>query len=175
MDLRGLAALSSRILLLLSDAENIGENGLELFSVSRICERRGEHGRARKLYEKSIAAFLPTETERAARRSLARLAKREGDFDLACELWKNAVGNLRHGYEAYEHLAIYYEHKARNPEQARQIVLRAIDELRRANQAGDIAPGAYHEIRARFDHRMERLERRNRRPLLDTLAMQAQA
>jgi len=31
MDLRGLAALSSRILSLLSDAENIGENGLELF------------------------------------------------------------------------------------------------------------------------------------------------
>ena len=175
MDLRGLAALSSRILSLLSDAENIGENGLELFGVSRICEKRGEHGRARKLYEKSIATFLPTETDRAARRSLARLAKREGDFDLACELWKDALGNSRHGYEAYELLAIYYEHKARAPEQARQIVLRAIDELRRANQAGDIAPSAYREIKARFDHRMERLERRNRRPLLDALVMQAQA
>jgi len=175
MDLRGLAALSSRILSLLSDAENIGENGLELFGVSRICEKRGEHGRARKLYEKSIATFLPAETDRAARRSLARLAKREGDFDLACGLWKDALENSRHGYEAYEQLAIYYEHKARNPEQARQIVLRAIDELRRATQVGDIAPGAYREIKARFDHRMERLERRNRRPLLDALAMQAQA
>jgi hypothetical protein len=175
MDLRGLAALSSRILSLLSDAENIGENGLELFGVSRICEKRGAHTRARKLYEKSIAAFLPAETDRAARRSLARLAKQEGDFDLACELWKDALENSRHGYEAYEQLAIYYEHKARDLEQARQIVLRAIDELRRANQVGDIAPGAYREIRARFDHRMERLERRNRRPLLDALAMQAQA
>ena len=169
MDLRGLAALSSRILSLLSDAENIGENGLELFGVSRICEKRGEHSRARKLYEKSIAAFLPAKTDRAARRSLARLAKQEGDFDLACELWKDALENSRHGYEAYEQLAIYYEHKARDLEQARQIVLRAIDELRRANQVGDIAPGAYREIRARFDHRMERLERRNRRPLLDGL------
>jgi hypothetical protein len=83
--------------------------------------------------------------------------------------------NKRRWYEAYEQLAIYYEHKARDPEQARQIVLRAIDELRRANQASDIAPGAYREIKARFDHRMERLERRNRRPLLDALAMQAQA
>ena len=75
MDLRGLAALSTRILSLLSDAENLGQDGLELFGVSRICEKRGEHTRARNLYEKSIASFLPTETDVVARHSLARLAK----------------------------------------------------------------------------------------------------
>ena len=175
MDLRGLAALSSRILSLLNDAENLGQDGLELFGVSRICEKRGEHTRARKLYEKSIASFLPTETDRDARRSLARLAKLEGDFDLACELWKDAVGNSRHGYEAYEQLAMYYEHNARNPEQARQVVLQAINELRRANQVGDITPGAYREFKVKFDRRLERLERKSRRPLLDTLAMQTQS
>ncbi len=175
MDLRGLAALSSRILSLLNDAENLGQDGLELFGVSRICEKRGEHLRARKLYEKSIASFLPTETDRVARRSLARLAKREGDFDLACELWKDALGNSRHGYEAYEQLAMYYEHNARNPEQAQQVVLQAINELRRANQVGDITPGAYREFKVKFDRRLERLERKSRRPLLDTLATQTQS
>jgi uncharacterized protein len=175
MDLRGLAALSSRILSLLSDAENLGLDGLELFGVSRICEKRGEDTRARKLYEKSISSILPTETDRAARRSLARLAKREGDYDLACELWKNALGNTRHGYEAYEQLAIYYEHKARNPEQAQQVVRQALDELRGAIQVGDITPGAHREFKARFDRRMERLERKSRRPLLDALAIEAQA
>ena len=175
MDLRGLAALSNRILSLLTDAENLGQDGLELFGVSRICEKRGEHMRARKLYEKSIASFLPTETDRAARRSLARLAKREGDFALACELWKDALGNSRHGYEAYEQLAMYYEHNARNTEQARQVVLQAINELRRANQVGDITPGAYREFKVKFDRRLERLERMSRRPLLDTLAMQTQS
>jgi uncharacterized protein len=175
MDLRGLAALSSRILSLLSDAENLGQDGLELFGVSRICEKRGEHTRARSLYEKSIASILPSETDRAARRSLARLAKREGDFELACELWKEALGNSRHGYEAYEQLAIYYEHKVRNPDQARQIVQQALNELRRAIQVGDIAPGPYREIKARFDYRMERLERKSKRPLWDALALQPQA
>jgi hypothetical protein len=34
--------------------------------------------------------------------AVARLAKREGDFELACELWKEALGNSSHGYEAYE-------------------------------------------------------------------------
>jgi uncharacterized protein len=175
MDLRGLAALSNRILSLLSDAENLGQDGFELFGVSRICDKRGERTRARKLYEKSIAAVLPTETDRAARRSLARLAKRDGDFELACDLWNGALGNSRQGYEAYEQLAIYYEHKARDPEQALQVVRKAVDELRRAIQIGDIAPGAYREIKARFDRRVVRLERKNHRPLLDALAIQAQA
>jgi uncharacterized protein len=175
MDLRGLAALSSRILSLLSDAENLGRDGLELFGVSRICEKRGEQTRARNLYEKSIASILPTETDKVARRSLARLAKRQGDFDLACELWKDAIGNSRHGYDAYEQLAIYYEHKARDTEQARQIVQQALDELRRAIQVGDIAPGSYRETKARFDRRMERLDRKSGRPLLDGLRTQAQA
>ncbi len=175
LDLRGLAALSSRILSLLSDAENLGQDGLELFGVSRICEKRGEDTRARSLYEKSIASFLPIETDRVARRSLARLAKRQGDFELACELWKDAIGNSRHGYEAYEQLAIYYERKAREPEQAREIIKQALDELRRAIQAGEIAPGPYREIKAKFDHRMERLERKSKRPLLDGLATPAQA
>jgi tetratricopeptide (TPR) repeat protein len=175
MDLRGLAALSTRILSLLSDAENLGQDGLELFGVSRICEKRGEHTRARNLYEKSIASILPTETDRAARRSLARIAKRQGDFDLACELWKDALANSRRGYEAYEQLAIYYEHKARDPEQARQIVRQALDELRRAIQVGDIAPGPYREIKARFDNRLQRLERKSTRPLLEGLASRSEA
>jgi uncharacterized protein YprB with RNaseH-like and TPR domain len=167
MDLRGLAGLSSRILSLLSDAETQGQDGLELFGVSRICEKRGDAIRARKLYERSIASVLPIETDRAARRSLARLAKRDGDFAVACELWRNASGNSRQGYEAYEQLAIYHEHKARDPHQAREVVRQALDELRRANHAGAITPGAYREIRARFEHRMVRLERKSRGPLLD--------
>src|SRR3989441_41039 len=175
MDLRGLAALSSRILSLLSDGENVGQDGLELFGVSRICEKRGEHTRARNLYEKSIASFLPSETDRVARRSLARLAKRQGDFDLACELWKTALGNSRHGYDAYEQLAMYYEHEARETERAQRIVQQALDELSRAVQVGDIAPGPYREIKARFDRRMERLNRKHSRPLLAALMTQAPA
>jgi tetratricopeptide (TPR) repeat protein len=160
--------LSSRILSLFSDAENLGQDGLELFGVSRVCEKRGgKNTRARKLYEKSIASVLPSETDRAARRSLARLAKREGDVNLACDLWERALGNSRHGYEAYEQLAIYYEHNARNPEQVRQVVRRAIDELRRANQVGDIASSVYREIKARFDHRMARLERKARQTQME--------
>src|SRR5438105_1572247 len=83
--------------------------------------------------------------------------------------------NSRHGYEAYEQLAMFHERKALDPEQARQIVRQVLDELRRAIQVGDITPGPYREIKARFDQRMTRLERKSRRPLLDLLAMESRA
>jgi len=56
-----------------------------------------------------------------------------------------------------------------------QIVRQVLDELRRAIQVGDITPGAYREIKAKVDHRMERLERKSKKPLLDGLALRAQA
>src|SRR6202044_3327768 len=82
---RGLAGLASRIVAILAEPETLGvTDGLELFGVSRICERRGETARARKHYAQSLASTLPPDTDRAARRSLARLAKRERDFPSAC-------------------------------------------------------------------------------------------
>lgn len=169
MDLRGLALLSSRILSLLSDVENLGQDALELFGVSRICEKRREDIRARNLYEKSIASMLPAAIDRAARRSLAKLAKRQGDFELACHLWQGALENSRHGYEAYEQLAIYYESKARDCEKAIQVVEQALDQLRCAMETGDIALTAYREIKAKFHRRLERLGRKRRQPIFTAL------
>ncbi len=159
MDLRGLAGLSGRILALLGDEEVTSQDGLELYGVSRICERRGEVRRARKLYEHSIDAMLPVETDRAARAALARLAKRDGDLARALELWESTLGDSREGYEAYEQLAIYYEHRTREPRQALEIAREALAQLRRANQIGTIAAATYRRIKARFEHRLLRLER----------------
>src|SRR5277367_3633745 len=78
------------------------------------------------------------------------------DFD---SIWARFIAQVLPKFfivrnDAYEQLAMYYEHKAHDPEQARQIVRQALDELRRASQVGDIAPGPHREIKARFDHRM---------------------
>jgi len=167
MDLRGLAGLASRVLSLLGDAETHGQDALELFGVSRICERRGEADRARRLYERSIAFELPPETDRAARRSLARLAKRDGDFGLARQLWESMLGDSREGFEAYEQLAIYYERHAREPHRAAALARKALADLRRANRLGTIALGAYRQRRAQFEKRLARLERKAGRSLLD--------
>ena len=169
MDLRGLAALATRILSLLGNPESQGYDGLELFGVSRICERRGHAQRARKLYEQSIARELPRETDRAARSSLARLAKREGDLELARGLWEGILGSSREGLEAYEQLAIYYEHSAREPHRAAALTRTALLELRNASRIGTISSTGYRERRLRFEHRLARLERKTGRSLLDSV------
>jgi uncharacterized protein len=167
MDLRGLAALSARILSLLADPEVEGQDALELFGVSRMCERRGETLRARALYEKSLTGSLPLATSRAARSSLARLAKRDRDFPQACELWRSMLGNSPHGYEAYEQLAIYYEHHTGDLQTALATVEDALAELRLATTSGTISPGAYLETKRRFEHRLHRLARKSRRTCSD--------
>ena len=167
MDLRGLAALANRILSLLADPETHGKDALELFGVSRLCERRGQAGRAQKLYEQSLAAELPPPADRAARRSLARMARRDGNFTLAAELWESILGNSREGLEAYEQLAIYCERHARDAARAISISRRALTELRDASRLGLLTPGAYRQSRARWEHRLARLERKTKQPRLD--------
>ena len=97
-----------------------------------------------------------------------RSTNEHGDLARARELWESALGNSREGYEAYEQLAIYYEHEAREPRQALAIAREALAQLRHANQVGAIAAAAtYRKTKARFEHRLMRLERKACRTLLD--------
>jgi uncharacterized protein len=173
MDLRGLAALAARMLSLLADPQAHGHDGLELYGISRICERRGDSARARRHYAQSIARELPVEMDRAARNSLARLAKREGDFAVALELWEGMLGNSREGLDAYEQLAIYYEHRAREPSRAAAFAKKALGELRSANRLGLVEPAYYRASRKRFEQRLNRLERKALRALSAPLGFES--
>lgn len=173
MDLRGLAALAARVLSLLESPEAHGSDALELYGISRICERRGDASRARRHYAQSIAGELPVETDRSARSSLARLAKRDGDFALARQLWESMLGNSREGLEAYEQVAIYYEHRARQPHRAAALTKKALLELRNANRLGTIGTADYRERRRRFEQRLARLERKSSRGPIAPLKLES--
>ena len=67
------------------------------------------------------------------------------------------LGNSREGYEAYEKLAIYFEHARHQPLQALAIVREALAELRRAKETGMITPATYRRTKERFEHRRGRL------------------
>jgi len=160
MDLRGLAALASRVVSLLASPETHAQDGLEFFGLSRICERRGETVRARNLYARSIELDLPADASRFAKCSLARLAKRDGQFDLAIQLWESVLGASREGLEAFEQLAIHYERRARQLAGAAEISRRALAELRRANRLGLISPRVYRRRKVGFEMRLARLNRK---------------
>jgi uncharacterized protein YprB with RNaseH-like and TPR domain len=102
MDLRGLAAIAGRVLETLAgpqetdgaepNTESEAHESLDMYGLSRLLTQRGEHGRARKVCQDALAAGLPAEHDRAARRDLARFAKRAGDFPGAVELWESLIG-----------------------------------------------------------------------------------
>jgi phosphoserine phosphatase RsbU/P len=167
MDLRGLAGLAERVISLLADPTRGSRDGLELFGVSRICDRRGEAVRARELYAQSIASELPPDPARLARKALARLAKKNGEFPLACELWTQmaqdrTAGEIlsREGLDAYLELAIHSERRARNPHRAAILVREALAELRRARRLAAIAPAICLRYERRFEKRLTRLDRK---------------
>lgn len=176
MDLRGLAGLAARTLSLLAAPEAQGRDGFELFGVSRICERRGHETRARQLYKRSIASDLPPEAARTARKSLARLAKKDGDFSVACEMWSEILASSRaegpisrDALDAYEQLAIHLERRAGDARGAAVLVRQALAELRAASRMGYLAAALCGRYRNRFEKRLGRLERRIGRMLLDAI------
>jgi uncharacterized protein YprB with RNaseH-like and TPR domain len=166
MDLRGLAALAQKVFSLLAAPESAGGDALELYGISRLLDRRGSPARARGLYARALESGLPEAVDRAARRELAQLAKRERDFPLANSLWEDLLGDSREGLDAYEQLAIYYEHHARAPERAAGLAREALTELRKALRGGRIEPGRYRRMQARLEHRLARLTRKASHPLL---------
>ena len=58
MDLRGLAALATRLIALLTDPDAATGDALELYGLSRLIERRGSPEDARRLYERALAAAI---------------------------------------------------------------------------------------------------------------------
>ena len=241
MDLRGLAALAGRVFTLLAEPEAAGgqeTHALELYGLSRLLDRRGEPSKARLLYERALGAGLPTAVDRAARRELARLAKRERDFARAISLWEellddsfhrrvspapdfgkragaasrapiagvsvdgvilspprrtkdlsggilrpdwvgaqndthNSLDALEAALEAYEQLAIYYEHHAREHSRAAALTRQALAKLRTGLRAGGVEPGRYRRWQTRLAHRLARLTRKRDRPLLDLASAEA--
>ncbi|HXW55470.1 MAG TPA: ribonuclease H-like domain-containing protein [Candidatus Cybelea sp.] len=167
MDLRGLAGLAERIVRLLAEPASLSPDALELFGVSRICDRRGETARARELYARSMASELPPEPARLARKALARLAKKNRDFPLACQLWTELVGGRkgirpisREALAAYAELAIHFERRARDPHRARNLVRQALAELARGRHLGTISAALYLRYQRSFHKRLARLDRK---------------
>jgi uncharacterized protein YprB with RNaseH-like and TPR domain len=186
MDLRGLAALAGKILTLIEsgngavDTPHHGTHDpLDLYSLSRLLQQRGNPVRARELYETALHAGLPHPVERLARRELAHLAKRELDYARATSLWEelrqppkvvkrhdagilqeDAQRALEAAIEAAEQLAIYYEHRVKQPWRAAELTSHAIAKLQGAQLAGGIAAARAHKIEARLVRRLARLQRR---------------
>ncbi len=185
MDLRGLAALAGKILTLLDSGNGIAtaehaetHDPIEVLGLSRMMRNRGHSTRARELYETALRFGLPRPVERLAQRELAQLAKRELDYTRAISLWdalRQAPGPSKHNespllmedaqralesaVEAAEQLAIYYEHRVKQPRRALDLIRAAIADLHAVQRDRKLAEDRANKIRARLARRLTRLER----------------
>jgi uncharacterized protein len=161
MDLRGLAALAGHIFRTLAAPDTAGstERGaLELFGISRILHRRGSRARARATCEHALRAGLPPPADRTARRELARMARRDRDYDRAAELWHDLARDSVASFEACEQLAIHYERRMHDFEEAARQARSSLRHLRRALRIGSIEAGRHGRLQARLERRLARLD-----------------
>lgn len=186
MDLRGLAALAGKILTLLDSATGIAgavkaetHDPIDVLGLSRLMRKRGHSTRARELYETALSFGLPRPVERLAQMELAQMAKRELDYTRAISLWdalreapaaakrkkasvlaEDAQKALESAIVAAEQLAIHYEHRAKQPRRALDLIRAAIAELHRARQERILASDRAAMVEARLARRLARLDRR---------------
>jgi len=164
MDLRGLAALYSRIdALLASSGDALAETDpLDLFGLSKFLHRRGEDDLARSSCAKALDSGLPAEFRPRATRDLALMAKRSGDRESAAALWRELTADPRDGVAACEELAIHHERISRDFQRAIEYAELGLAKLRKQS-AQALDPGA-HARRARLEKelmcRVERLRHR---------------
>jgi uncharacterized protein YprB with RNaseH-like and TPR domain len=178
MDLRGLAALFGKINALLDERESTDQlaDSLDLFGLSRYLNRRGEKERAHSMCAQALGAGLPAAFRPQATRELAIMARRRGDAERAASLWLELVHDPQDGVAACEHLAIYYERNARDPQRAMEFAQLALAKLHRqcANPRDPYAAARAARAEGKLLGRLERLRHRIQKsagrayaPLLD--------
>jgi uncharacterized protein YprB with RNaseH-like and TPR domain len=138
LDLVSLAALTARALQLLKDAPRASCAARESLGAGHLFDRAGRPDTAATCYEDAVARAarergpdVPA-VRAEALRALARLARRSGRHGDAACAWQAVVDDRRAPAavrrEALEALAIHYEHRARDLEEARRFAALSLAE-----------------------------------------------
>jgi tetratricopeptide (TPR) repeat protein len=154
LDVVSLAALTVEL------ARTLGEGGaesldspLDLFSLSRILGSAGSKEKSITTCRQALAVGLPQQIESLALKHLAAEFKRQRRHESAVEFWLELSRREPPlAVEALEELAMHYEHRLRNLEQALEFTLAALVHL------DGPFPSPPH--RARFARRMDRIQRK---------------
>jgi uncharacterized protein YprB with RNaseH-like and TPR domain len=168
MDLRGLAAILSRIDALLAAANRADHDvdSLDLFGLSRFLQRRGDPDRAHAACSQALDRGLPAEHRPRARRELALLAKRRGNHDQAALLWHEmadeTAADVLDVIHACEQLAIHYERRVKDLARAIEFARLALAKTNRlrTNSRAPYAAARAARMGQQFLNRIARLQHR---------------
>jgi len=155
LDIMTLAAVTVELARAMGDATTL-DSPVDLFSLSRMFEFAGAREQSVETCQRALSGGLPEEIEARALYQLAWHYKRQRQHELAVATWLELTRRASPlALEAFEELAIHYEHHQRDPQSAMEFALAALERLREQP-----SPPPQTE---RFTHRLERLQRKTSR------------
>jgi uncharacterized protein YprB with RNaseH-like and TPR domain len=158
MDVLAMAALLTHMAQLLADPlVTVIEHGLDVVALGRLFEELGHLENAVQLYERGLGYNnLPEEAYWDAQQRLALAQRRRGNFEAAVEVWRLAA----QGRQVYAHieLAKFYEHQARDYQEALRWTQAALDLVNAPNSRRY----ERNQWLADLKHRLARLQRKLR-------------
>ena len=155
LDIMTLAAVTVELARAIGDASTLN-SPVDLFSLSRMFEFAGSREQSVATCQRALCAGLPEEIEARALHQLALQYKRQRQHELAVETWRELTKRASIlALEAFEELAIHYEHHHRDPKSAMEFTLAALERLRE-----QLSSAPHTE---RFNHRLQRLQRKSAR------------
>ncbi len=162
MDLRGLAALFGKLNSLLSCVQGEEAEALDLFGLSRYLQRRGESTKAESACSEARVRGLPLPFDAQARRELAQMAKRRGEYGKAAAAWEQLLEDRDYRPMACEELATYHERRTRDFSKALEYARQGLKELHRKSASTKYGRFSAADARRleRFTKRITRLEGR---------------
>jgi len=165
LDIMTLAALTVELARALDDGGAATlDSPVDLFSLSRIYETAGSRDQSVATCQRALSGGLPEDIEARALHQLAMQYKRQRRHELAVETWLELSRRASPlALEAYEELAIHYEHHRHDPKGALEFTLAALallakEEPQNPKRRDSVLPTPHQA--ARFTHRLERLRRK---------------
>ena len=131
---------------------------MDLFSLSRMFEFAGSREQSVETCQRALSGGLPEEIEARALHQLALQYKRQRQHELAVETWLELSRRASPlALEAFEELAIHYEHHQRDPKTAMEFTLAALERLNRwkSRRGVPAGPARLAARPAKLTHRSE--------------------
>lgn len=155
VDILSLAGLFSHMSFLLDQplSEKI-QHAEDTLSLAQFFESINDLELAQELYQRALDSQLPDKLHWDALERFSFMLKRSGNWPAAVNLWEQAADH--HQLYAFEELAKYYEHRAKDLDAAHQWTVKAIRTL----DSHKIPSYQYAWWQESLNHRLNRLERR---------------
>lgn len=155
MDILSLAGLFKfGAALLEQPLDHLATEGLDLIAVARLYEELGAVSRALDLYEYSLNLGLPRPFYIQTIYRYAHMAKKQGNWQLAVDLWQKAA--YQDEIDACIEIAKYHEHINRELDKALEWTIKAFENLERS----EMPHYAHIQYARMLDHRKDRILRK---------------